>query len=74
MFRGTPCIYFDCLFVRLHPTSIKTAKTNGFKFCDGPHMTPKKVFGASKLENNTGKWLYFFFNAPRQFEKNPTID
>jgi len=30
----------------------------------GPHMTPGKVYGISKLERkNPGKWLDFF-NAP----------
>ena len=30
--------------------SVKTAKPIGHKFCVGPHMTPRKVYGCSKLQ------------------------
>ena len=40
-----------CLFVHLYPSNVKTAEPIGPKFCVGPHMTPGKVYGYSKLQN-----------------------
>ena len=51
-------------FVCLYPINVKTNEPIRPKFCVGPHMTPGKVYGISKLERkNPGKWLDFF-NAP----------
>ena len=40
-----------CLFVCLYPINVKTNELIRSKFCVGPHMTPRKVYGFSKLQN-----------------------
>jgi len=40
-----------CLFVCLYPINVKTNGLIRSKFCVGPHMTPQKVYGCSKLQN-----------------------
>ena len=40
-----------CLFVCLYPINVKTNELIRSKFCVGPHMTPQKVYGCSKLQN-----------------------
>ena len=38
------------LLVCLYPKNVKTAELIGRKFCVGPHMTPGKVYGCLKLQ------------------------
>ena len=40
-----------CLFVCLYPINVKTNELIRSKFCVGPHMTPRKVYGCSILQN-----------------------
>ena len=42
----------------------------GPKFCEGPHMSPRKVYGTSKLENKFLKIVGFYFeNEPEKSAK-----
>ena len=43
--------FLVCLSNCLCPINVKTVKLIGTKFCVGPHMTPGKVYGWSKLKN-----------------------
>ena len=42
--------FLVCLSNCLCPINVKTVKLIGTKFCVGPHMTPGKVYGWSKLK------------------------
>ena len=44
-------IYFAWLSVCLYPINVKTNELIRSKFCVGPHMTPRKVYGCSILQN-----------------------
>ena len=50
------------MFVCLYPTNVKTAEPIGPKFCVGPHLTPGKVYGCSKLQKCVSKSFCFLFN------------
>ena len=39
-----------CLYVRLYPIDVQMAKPICPNFCVGPHMTPGKVYGCLKLQ------------------------
>ena len=48
-----------CLFVRLYPINVKTAEPIGAKFRTGPHITPGKITGRSKLQKLLSKIFDF---------------
>ena len=36
--------YIDCMSVCLCPINVKTTELIGPKFCEGPHITPVKIY------------------------------
>ena len=48
-----------CLFAHFYLINVKTAEPIGPKFCLGPRMTSRKVYGCSKLKNLDPKVLIF---------------
>ena len=41
---------YGCLYACLNPINVKTAEPIVLKFCLEPSMTPRKVYGCSKLQ------------------------
>ena len=57
--------------------NVKTAETIGPKFCVGPHSTPGKVNGWSKLQKIVSKsflFLYYFLYKEKMLTDRVTIN
>ena len=55
--RCTGCAT-TCLSVCLYSINVKTADTIMPKFCEGPHVTPRKVYGQSDFKYVILKYFY----------------